>query len=154
MRAGKTRLIAGVGLPKLLSPGSDWIEAGRRASPALGGLTGMALLGVLAHEVALFAWTGEVPLAGPAIGVVAGALAAVVVGLVAGSAFGQDGRAVMAFDEDDFVWMARGDFSMNTADEAPRLRASIPRLPVPAKRSSTTAPSTQPARMLKMASLR
>ena len=48
--------------------------------------------------------------------------------------------------------MAFGEWSMKSAQAAPRLRASIPRLPVPAKRSRTFSPGRSWPRRSKIAS--
>ncbi len=76
-------LIAGIGLPRFAGRGSEWSESGRRTAPALGALTAAALGGVLASEVWLFATTGEVPLAGAAIAVVAATLVSLVAACLA-----------------------------------------------------------------------
>jgi len=82
-------LLAGLGLRWILPPRTDWADAGRRATPALGALSAAALLMVLLHEGALFLSTGEVPMQWPAIAVVCAALATLLGACLAFAAVGR-----------------------------------------------------------------
>jgi len=68
---------------------TDWPDAGRRATPALGVLSAAALFLVLLHEGTLFLTTGEVPMQWPAIAVVCAALAALAGACLAFAAVGR-----------------------------------------------------------------
>ncbi len=74
-----TTFFAGFGLPRLLPDGSDWIGAGRRCVPALGGLALVMLVVVLAHEALLFERPDGTPTAMSAVVVVTAALVGLLV---------------------------------------------------------------------------
>lgn len=74
-------LLTAVGIPRLLPADSDWLTAARPAASGFGACALVALVAVLGLEGWLYASLGAVPMARPAVAVVALAL----VGLVAGA---------------------------------------------------------------------
>ncbi len=73
-------LAAGLGLPRMLPPESDWLPVARRSTPALAGLALFLLAAVLVQEGALFKPGVGAAVALPAVIVVAVALAGLIVG--------------------------------------------------------------------------
>ncbi|NUQ64794.1 MAG: hypothetical protein HUU20_20215 [Pirellulales bacterium] len=74
-------LVAGLAVPRLASPESDWRDVARRMAPALGGLALASLAAVLIQEAVLYVPGTGAPLAIPGVAIVAAALA----GLIAAS---------------------------------------------------------------------
>ena len=75
-------LLSSLGIGQIVSKGNDWIAAGRRMTPVMGGLALLMLVAVLAQEMLLFDWatrTVGIPMTPFAIAVVMLAL----VGLMA-----------------------------------------------------------------------